>query len=107
MLSLTIAGSVRRGFVSDQNTDSTSAAISSTRMSRHVQLDDDLYERIEANKQESESFSDTIERLIDNRSLRDLQDVFDGEQVDEMREAIEILDNEDTTGVRELGERFD
>jgi len=76
------------------------------RMSSHVQLDDGLYERIEANRQEGESFSETIERLIDNHSLRDLQDVFDGEQVDEMREAIEILDNKDTTEVRELGERF-
>ena len=81
--------------------------MSSTRMSHHVRLDDDLYERIEANKQEGESFSETIERLIDNHSLRDLQDVFDGKQVDEMREAIEILDNEDTTEVRELGEHFD
>ena len=76
-------------------------------MSRHVRLDDDLYEHIKANKQERESFSDAIERLIDNHSLRDLQDIFEREQVDEMREAIKILDNEDTTKVRELGERFD
>jgi len=76
-------------------------------MSHHVRLDDDLYERIEANKQEGESFSDAIGRLIDNRSLRDLQDVFNSEQVDEMRDAIKIPEEEDTTEVRELGERFD
>jgi len=81
--------------------------MSSARMSHHVRLDDDLYEHIKANKQEGESFSDAIERLIDNHSLRDLQNVFDGEQVDEMRKATEILNNEDTAEVRELGKRFD
>ncbi|UPV75229.1 antitoxin VapB family protein [Halorussus limi] len=93
--------------MSDPNADSTSAVMSSTRMSRHVRLDDDLYERIKANRQEGESFSDTIERLIDNRSLRDLQDVFDSEQVDEMRDAVKIPEEEDTAKIRELGERFD
>ena len=81
--------------------------MSPTRMSRHIQLDDDLYERIKASKQEGESFSDTIERLIDNRSLRDLQDVFDNEQVGEMWDAIKIPEEEDTAEVRELGKRFD
>ncbi|WP_135827122.1 DUF7557 family protein [Halorussus ruber] len=76
-------------------------------MLRHVQLDDDLYERIKASKQEGESFSDTIEHLIDNRSLRDLQDVFDTEQVDEMRDVIKIPEEEDASEVRELGKRFD
>ncbi|WP_135806933.1 DUF7557 family protein [Halorussus marinus] len=76
-------------------------------MSRHVRLNDDLYQRIEANKHEGESFSETIERLIDNRSLRDLQDVFDSEQVDEMRDAIKLLEEEDAAEVRELDERFD
>ena len=81
--------------------------MSSTRMSRHVRLADDLYERIKANRQKGESFSETIERLIDNRSLRDLQDVFDSEQVGEMRDAIKIPEEEDTAEVRELGKRFD
>ena len=76
-------------------------------MSHQVRLNDDLYERIKANKQEGESFSETIERLIDNRSLRDLQDVFDSEQVDEMRDAIKTPEEEDATEVRELSERFD
>jgi predicted CopG family antitoxin len=53
-------------------------------MSHQVRLDD-LYERIKANKREGESFGDAIERLINDRSLRDLREVFDGEQVDEMR----------------------
>ena len=93
--------------MSDPNTDSTSTAMSSTRMSHHVRLDDDLYERIEANKQEGESFSDAIGRLIDNRSLRDLQDTFDSEQMDEMRDAIKTPEEEDAAEVRELSERFD
>lgn len=76
-------------------------------MSRHVRLADDLYQRIEANKHEGESFSETIERLIDIRSLRDLQDIFNSKQVDEMRDAIKIPEEEDTAEVRELGKRFD
>jgi len=76
-------------------------------MSHQVRLNDDLYERIKATKQEGESFSDAIERLINDRSLRDLQDVFDDEQVDEMRDAIETADEEDVAEVREIGERFE
>ncbi|WP_276302582.1 DUF7557 family protein [Halorussus lipolyticus] len=76
-------------------------------MSHQVRLNDDLYERIKATKQEGESFSDAIERLINDRSLRDLQDVFDDDQVDEMRDAIETADEEDVAEVREIGERFE
>ncbi|WP_435182157.1 DUF7557 family protein [Halorussus sp. AFM4] len=76
-------------------------------MSHQVRLNDDLYERIKATKQEGESFSDAIERLINDRSLRDLQDVFDDEQVDEMRDAIETADEADVAEVREIGERFE
>ncbi|UPW01584.1 antitoxin VapB family protein [Halorussus gelatinilyticus] len=76
-------------------------------MSHQVRLSDDLYERIKANKREGESFSDAIERLIENRSLRDLGDVFDDEQVDEMRDAIEAADQNDVTEVSEVADRFE
>jgi predicted CopG family antitoxin len=76
-------------------------------MSHHVRLDDHVYERIKANKRDDESFSEAIERLIGGRSLRDLQDVFDDEQVDEMRDAIEEADDADREEVRDVAERFE
>jgi predicted CopG family antitoxin len=76
-------------------------------MSHHVRLDDSVYERIKANKRDDESFSDAVERLIGSRSLRELRDVFDGDQVQEMRDAIEAADREDRESVREVGHRFE
>jgi predicted CopG family antitoxin len=78
-----------------------------TEMSHHVRLDDHVYERIKANKRDDESFSEAVERLIGGRSLRDLQDVFDDEQVDEMRDAIEEADDADREEVRDVAERFE
>lgn len=76
-------------------------------MSRQVRLEDDVYERIKSNKRENESFSDAVERLIGGRSLRDLREVFDGEQVSEMRDAIEAADRDDRDDVRDVAERFE
>ena len=76
-------------------------------MSHQVRLEDHLYERIKANKRDDESFSDAIERLIGGRSLRDLRDVFDDDQVAEMRDAIEAADQEDREAVQEVAERFE
>ena len=76
-------------------------------MSRQVRLEDDVYERIKANKRDDESFSDAVERLIGGRSLRELRDVFDEEQVSDMREAIETADREDRDEVHEVAERFE
>lgn len=76
-------------------------------MSHQIRLEDDVYERIKANKRTDESFSDAVERLIGGRSLRDLRDVFDEDQVSEMREAIEAADQEDRDEVREVAGRFE
>jgi predicted CopG family antitoxin len=76
-------------------------------MSQQIRLDDDVYERIKANKRAGESFSDAVERLIGGRSFRDLRDVFDEDQVVEMREAIEEADQRDRDEVREVAERFE
>jgi predicted CopG family antitoxin len=75
-------------------------------MSHQVRLEDHVYERIKANKRDDESFSEAVERLIGGHSLRDLRDVFDEEQVDEMRDAIEDADREDREAVRDVAERF-
>jgi predicted CopG family antitoxin len=76
-------------------------------MSHQVRLEDHVYERIKANKRDDESFSEAVERLIGGRSLRDLRDVFDEEQVAEMRDAIEDADQQDRQEVREVAERFE
>ncbi len=76
-------------------------------MSQQIRLDDDVYERIKANKRDDESFSDAVARLIGGRSLRNLRDVFDSDQVDEMRDAIEAADRADRSEVRDTAERFE
>jgi len=75
-------------------------------MSPQVRLDDDVYERIKANKRDDESFSEAVERLIGGRSLRDLRGTFDEEQVSEMRDAIEAADRQDRDEVCDVAERF-
>ena len=64
-------------------------------MSKQIRLDDGVYERIKSAKRDDESFSNAIERLLDERAFRDLRDVFDEGQVSEMRAAIERADNID------------
>ena len=76
-------------------------------MSHQVRLEDDVYERIKANKRGDESFSDAVERLIGGRSLSDLRGVFDEDQVAEMRDAIDQADQDDRDGVRDVAERFE
>ncbi|EMA09801.1 MULTISPECIES: antitoxin VapB family protein [Haloarcula] len=76
-------------------------------MSHQVRLEDDVYERIKANKRDDESFSDAVERLIGGQSLRDLRGVFDEDQVNEMRDAIERADQDDRDEVRDVAERFE
>lgn len=76
-------------------------------MSHQVRLEDDVYERIKANKRDDESFSDAVSRLIGGRSLRDLRDVFDEDQVSKMRDAVETADQRDREEVREVAERFE
>ena len=76
-------------------------------MSHQIRLEDDVHERIKANKRDDESFSDAVERLIGGRPLSDLRDVFDEDQVNEMRDAIDQADQQDRDGVRDVAERFE
>jgi len=71
-----------------------------------ISLDQEAYEHLKAHKREGESFSDAVARLIGGRSLRDLRDVFDDEQVSEMREAIETADQDDRAEVNDVAARF-
>ncbi|MFU1783004.1 antitoxin VapB family protein [Haloarcula japonica] len=76
-------------------------------MSHQVRLEDDVYERIKANKRDDESFSDAVERLIGGHSLSDLRGVFDEDQVTEMRDAIEQANEDDRDEVRDVADRFE
>lgn len=75
-------------------------------MSQQIRLQDHVYERIRSNKRDDESFSEAVERLIGDRSLRDLRGVFDDDQVAEMRDTIEAADEHDREDVRDVAERF-
>ena len=75
-------------------------------MSKQIRLDDRVYERIKSAKRDDESFSNAVERLLSDRSFSDLRDVFDEEQVSEMRAAIETADEQDRQAVTETAERF-
>jgi predicted CopG family antitoxin len=76
-------------------------------MSRQVRLEDDVYEHIKTNMRDDESFSDAVERLIGGRSLRDLRDVFNDDQVAEMRDAVEAADRADHKEVDDVAARFE
>lgn len=78
-----------------------------TAMSKHVRLDERVYERIRSKKRDDESFSDAVERLIGHRSFRELGEVFTDRQVAEMRWAIETADEADRHAVGELADRFE
>ena len=75
-------------------------------MSKQIRLDDRVYERIKSAKRDDESFSDAVERLLADRSFSDLRDVFNEEQVSEMRAATEAADEQDRQAVAETAERF-
>ena len=55
---------------------------------RNVRLTEDAYRQLQSREQAGESFSDTIERLADERSLLDLAGILSDEEAEEMREAI-------------------
>lgn len=76
-------------------------------MSHQIRLADDVYGRLKAHKRDDESFSDAVERLIGDRSLRDLRGIFGTEQVSEMRSATEAADQDDFEEVRNIAERFE
>lgn len=75
--------------------------------SDRIRLDEDVYERLRARKREGESFSAVIDRLLDRRSLSDLEGVWSTSDVEEldrelgdvddtaMRDVDAVIDTED------------
>jgi predicted CopG family antitoxin len=72
-----------------------------------VRLREDVYERIRARKREEETFSEAVDRLTGDPSLSELGGIFDDDQVDGMRDAIDAADEADADAVEDLLERFD
>lgn len=71
---------------------------------RTVRLEDDVYERIKAEKRADETFSEAIDRLLGGASLLDLADTISDEEAAAMRSAIEESRDADRRATRELFE---
>ena len=58
-------------------------------MSKSIRLSEEAYERLEAHKEEDETFSDVVLRLAGERSLLELAGILTDEQADALEDAIE------------------
>ena len=56
---------------------------------KSVRLDESVYERIKAHKQEGESFSEAIDRLTTEYSLLELADTYSAEEAERHRELLD------------------
>jgi predicted CopG family antitoxin len=74
---------------------------------KQIRVSERLYARIQSENCEGETLSETLERLVGGRSLRDLRGIFDEERVNEMRNAVEAAEREDHDEVHEVAERFE
>ncbi|MFB6228201.1 MAG: antitoxin VapB family protein [Halobacteriales archaeon] len=72
-----------------------------------VRLDEGLYERIEAHKRDDESFSEAIDRLIDDYTLLDFAGGYTEEDAEHHRELLERSETEGRRTRREMLERMD
>lgn len=60
---------------------------------KQIRVDEDVYERLAAHKQEGESFSDVIDRLTSDYTLLDFaEDAPEEYDADEHRELVEASD---------------
>ena len=71
---------------------------------KSIRLDESVYERIKAHKQEGESFSETIDRLTSEYSLLDFAGGYSTEAADRHRE---LLDRSETTGAAKRKEQLE
>lgn len=74
---------------------------------KHVRLDEDVYEAIRARKHEDETFSEAVERLIGGPSLLELAGILSDEEADAFREAVDDVDAADDEDLDELVDRFE
>lgn len=72
-----------------------------------IRLDEDVYERLRAEKRDDETFSEAVERLLGRGSLLDLVGLWSDEAVEDAREAIDAADEDAKRDADELVERFE
>ncbi|MEZ3115185.1 antitoxin VapB family protein [Halobaculum sp. MBLA0147] len=75
--------------------------------SKTIRLDDDVYERLAAEKRDDESFSEAVERLLGGDSVLDLYGERGEQGTEDLREAIEEAETANRERVVELRERGD
>lgn len=68
-----------------------------------IRLDDEIYERIKAEKRQDETFSEAIERLIGEVSLLELADGLRGDAETDVKAAIRRSRNADRRSWRDVG----
>lgn len=74
---------------------------------KHVRLDEDVYEAIRARKHEDETFSEAVERLIGGPSLLELAGILSDEEADAFRDAVDDVDAVDDADLDDLVDRFE
>lgn len=72
-----------------------------------VRLDDEIYERIKAENKDSETYSETIERLIGGVSLLDLVGNMSDEETTEAKRAVQKSREVGVRKSRAIGRRSD
>ena len=74
---------------------------------KHVRLDEDVYEAIRARKHEDETFSEAVERLVGGPSLLEIAGILSDEETDAFREAVDDVDAVDDEDLDELIDHFE
>lgn len=72
-----------------------------------VRLDDELYERIRDENKDTETYSETIERLIGGASLLDLAGNLSDEEAAEAKQAVQRSRAVGVRKAREIGRQFE
>lgn len=74
---------------------------------RTLRLTQDAYRRLKRRKGNDETFSDTVVRLVGERSLLDLAGILTDEEAEEMRAAIEEQEDRTRERLDHFTERLD
>ena len=75
-------------------------------MTKTVRLDEDVYERIKAHKRDDETFSETIDRLVNDWTLLDYDTGRSEAAIQQHRAAIEASEQAGREDTEELLERM-
>lgn len=73
--------------------------------SKTIHLDEDVYEKLAAHRRDGESYSETVERLLDGPSLLELQGIYSEAEVEAVEAQLRESDAVDRRRRREALER--